>query len=222
MSMASLRGQPARPLLSAIISTMSGRPRAIARCLSVPCGIAAGVSVALIFSIRLWQETVYGKETTEQTVRAGFEIEDTLYCRADCLDWGDAALYRRCRYRHAALPALCHLGSRGTRAAKPLMSGPRISAGEVDSSPFGNFMVAIVSYGQMSLWVVLAEALVLTALSGFYAAGNLKIDTDTAGMISEDLPTGTVTTAICNRSPFARCYFVPYIRSPASPRPGRI
>ena len=102
------------------------------------------------------------------------------------------------------------------------MSGPRISAGEVDSSPFGNFMVAIVSYGQMSLWVVLAEALVLTALSGFYAAGNLKIDTDTAGMISEDLPTGTVTTAICNRSPFARCYFVPYIRSPASPRPGRI
>ena len=36
-------------------------------------------SVALIFSIRLWQETVYGKEATEQTVRGGFEIEDTLY-----------------------------------------------------------------------------------------------------------------------------------------------
>jgi len=68
------------------------------------------------------------------------------------------------------------------------MSGPRISAGEGDSSPFGNFMAAIVSYGQMSPWVVLAGALVLTALSGFYAAGNLKIDTDTAGMISEDLP----------------------------------
>ena len=31
-------------------------------------------------------------------------------------------------------------------------------------------------------------ARVFTALSGFYAAGNLKIDTDTAGMISEDLP----------------------------------
>ncbi|NBP72781.1 MAG: CDP-alcohol phosphatidyltransferase family protein [Alphaproteobacteria bacterium] len=46
---------------------------------AVPCGIAAGVSVALIFSIRLWQETVFGKETTVQTVRAGFEIEDTLY-----------------------------------------------------------------------------------------------------------------------------------------------
>jgi archaetidylinositol phosphate synthase len=46
---------------------------------SVPCGIAAGVSVALIFSIRLWQETVYGKESTVQTVRGGFEIEDTLY-----------------------------------------------------------------------------------------------------------------------------------------------
>lgn len=46
---------------------------------AVPGGIAAGVSVALIFSIRLWQETVFGKETTVQTVRAGFEIEDTLY-----------------------------------------------------------------------------------------------------------------------------------------------
>ncbi len=43
------------------------------------CGIAAGLSVALIFSIRLWQETVFGKETTVQTVRGGFEIEDTLY-----------------------------------------------------------------------------------------------------------------------------------------------
>lgn len=46
---------------------------------AVPCGIAAGVSVALIFSIRLWQETVFGKETTVQSVRGGFEIEDTLY-----------------------------------------------------------------------------------------------------------------------------------------------
>ena len=46
---------------------------------SVFCGISAGGSVALIFSIRLWQETVFGKETTVQTVRAGFEIEDTLY-----------------------------------------------------------------------------------------------------------------------------------------------
>lgn len=46
---------------------------------AVPCGVAAGVSVAAIFSIRLWQEMRFGKETTEQTVRAGFEIEDTLY-----------------------------------------------------------------------------------------------------------------------------------------------
>ena len=46
---------------------------------AVPCGITAGVSVALIFSIRMWQESVYGKETTEQAVRSGFEIEDTLY-----------------------------------------------------------------------------------------------------------------------------------------------
>ena len=46
---------------------------------AVPCGISAGVSVVLIFSIRLWQETTFGKETTVQTVRGGFEIEDTLY-----------------------------------------------------------------------------------------------------------------------------------------------
>lgn len=46
---------------------------------SVICGISAGISIALIFSIRLWQETVFGKETTVQTVRGGFEVEDTLY-----------------------------------------------------------------------------------------------------------------------------------------------
>ena len=46
---------------------------------SLLCGVSAGLSVALIFSIRLWQETVFGKETTVQTVRGGFEIEDTLY-----------------------------------------------------------------------------------------------------------------------------------------------
>ena len=68
------------------------------------------------------------------------------------------------------------------------MSGPRHGAGEAGASPFVNFMAAIVSYGQTAPWIVLAGALVLTALSGFYAAGNLKIDTDTAGMISEDLP----------------------------------
>ncbi|CAN0566875.1 unnamed protein product, partial [Laminaria digitata] len=49
-------------------------------------------------------------------------------------------------------------------------------------------MGAIISYGQMSPWIVLAGALLLTALSGFYTANHLKIDTDTAGMISEDLP----------------------------------
>lgn len=56
------------------------------------------------------------------------------------------------------------------------------------ANPFAKLMGAVISYAQMSPWVVLAGALVLTALSGFYAAGNLKIDTDTAGMISEDLP----------------------------------
>ena len=68
------------------------------------------------------------------------------------------------------------------------MSGPRYVAGEAGTGPFANFMAAIVSYGQRAPWIVLAGALLLTALSGFYAAGNLKIDTDTAGMISEDLP----------------------------------
>ncbi|MFT7569788.1 MAG: hopanoid biosynthesis associated RND transporter like protein HpnN [Paracoccaceae bacterium] len=68
------------------------------------------------------------------------------------------------------------------------MSGPRDGAGRDDAGPFVRFMGAVVSYGQMSPWVVLACALAFTALSGFYAAGNLKIDTDTAGMISEDLP----------------------------------
>jgi uncharacterized protein len=68
------------------------------------------------------------------------------------------------------------------------MPGPRKGAGTANTGPFANFMAAVVSYGQMSPWIALAGALVLTALSGFYAAGNLKIDTDTAGMISEDLP----------------------------------
>lgn len=68
------------------------------------------------------------------------------------------------------------------------MSGPRGGGGGGRANPFSTMMGAIISYGQMSPWVVLAGALVLTALSGFYAAGNLKIDTDTAGMISEDLP----------------------------------
>jgi hopanoid biosynthesis associated RND transporter like protein HpnN len=68
------------------------------------------------------------------------------------------------------------------------MSAPRSGAGRERANPFSTMMGAIISFGQMSPWVVLAGALVLTALSGFYAAGNLKIDTDTAGMISEDLP----------------------------------
>ena len=53
---------------------------------------------------------------------------------------------------------------------------------------FSRLMRAIVGYAQASPRVVLAGAIFLTAASGFYAAGNLKIDTDTAGMISEDLP----------------------------------
>lgn len=62
------------------------------------------------------------------------------------------------------------------------------SGGDTNAGPFAKLIGAVVSYGQMSPWIVLVGALALTALSGFYAAGNLKIDTDTAGMISEDLP----------------------------------
>lgn len=78
-----------------------------------------------------------------------------------------------------------------------MMSGPRgdtgsggggNDAGDKTETPFARLMGSVVSAVQMSPWAVLAGALVLTAISGFYAAGNLKIDTDTAGMISEDLP----------------------------------
>lgn len=78
-----------------------------------------------------------------------------------------------------------------------MMSGPRgdtgSGGGENDADDktetlFARLTASAVSAVQMSPWAVLAGALVLTAISGFYAAGNLKIDTDTAGMISEDLP----------------------------------
>ena len=56
------------------------------------------------------------------------------------------------------------------------------------TNPFAKLIGALIAYGQVAPWVVLTGVLILTALSGFYTAGNLKIDTDTAGMISEDLP----------------------------------
>ena len=46
---------------------------------AVPLGIAAGIAVAVIFSVRMWAETQYGTDSVKQTVRGGFEIEDTLY-----------------------------------------------------------------------------------------------------------------------------------------------
>lgn len=57
-----------------------------------------------------------------------------------------------------------------------------------DANMFSKLVRAAVGFAQASPWIVLAGALLLTAVSGFYAAGTLKIDTDTAGMISEDLP----------------------------------
>ena len=43
------------------------------------CGVAAGLAVATIMTVRMWIETRQGKELTQMTVRFGFEIEDTLY-----------------------------------------------------------------------------------------------------------------------------------------------
>jgi len=68
------------------------------------------------------------------------------------------------------------------------MAGPRGSAAGEAPNFFANLISAAVGYAQAAPWVVLAGSILLTAVSGFYTAGNLKIDTDTAGMISEDLP----------------------------------
>ncbi len=46
---------------------------------AVILGIAAGVSVAAIFSMRLWTEIRLGSDAVAMTPVAGFEIEDTLY-----------------------------------------------------------------------------------------------------------------------------------------------
>lgn len=53
---------------------------------SLPLGVAAGVAIAAIFSIRMWVEARHGSQSTKQTVRGGFEIEDTLYVVAP-LTW---------------------------------------------------------------------------------------------------------------------------------------
>jgi phosphatidylglycerophosphate synthase len=46
---------------------------------AVPAGIVAGLAVATIFSTRLWVEWRDGRAAIRQSVRSGFEIEDTLY-----------------------------------------------------------------------------------------------------------------------------------------------
>jgi phosphatidylglycerophosphate synthase len=46
---------------------------------AVPAGMAAGIAIAAIFSVRLWVELRDGRSAIKQTVRGGFEIEDTLY-----------------------------------------------------------------------------------------------------------------------------------------------
>lgn len=46
---------------------------------SILLGVAAGLAVVIIFSVRMWLEVRDGLDRVQQTVRGGFEIEDTLY-----------------------------------------------------------------------------------------------------------------------------------------------
>ena len=46
---------------------------------TVVLGIAAGIAVVAIFSVRMWIETRCGMSAVMMTPRAGFEIEDMLY-----------------------------------------------------------------------------------------------------------------------------------------------
>lgn len=45
-------------------------------------GLSAGLAIAAIMSVRLHMEVRDGKDSVRQTVRRGFEIEDTLYVLA--------------------------------------------------------------------------------------------------------------------------------------------
>jgi phosphatidylglycerophosphate synthase len=47
--------------------------------MAIALGLAAGVSIFLIFSLRANMEARHGTDVTEQPSFAGFEIEDTLY-----------------------------------------------------------------------------------------------------------------------------------------------
>ena len=42
-------------------------------------GIAAGASIVLIMSIRMYAEGRFGRDAMKQSPKAGFEVEDTLY-----------------------------------------------------------------------------------------------------------------------------------------------
>jgi phosphatidylglycerophosphate synthase len=46
---------------------------------ATPAGVVAGLAVAAIFATRLWVELRDGRDAIRQTVRGGFEVEDTLY-----------------------------------------------------------------------------------------------------------------------------------------------
>src|SRR3546814_14112150 len=42
-------------------------------------GMAAGLAVAIIMSVRMWVEVRIGRDATKMKARGGFEIEDLLY-----------------------------------------------------------------------------------------------------------------------------------------------
>lgn len=46
---------------------------------AIVLGAAAGVAIAAIFGVRLWVELTRGGAAVKQTIRGGFEIEDTMY-----------------------------------------------------------------------------------------------------------------------------------------------
>ena len=46
---------------------------------SIVLSIAAGVSIVLIMSVRMYGEGRFGRDAMKQSPKAGFEVEDTLY-----------------------------------------------------------------------------------------------------------------------------------------------
>lgn len=65
--------------LSMFIGAGIGLSRVAAGGWALPFGISAGVSVVVIFSVRLWIEETVDRSAVRQNQFAGFEVEDFLY-----------------------------------------------------------------------------------------------------------------------------------------------